>query len=56
MKKQYLEIPDSVRKAWSLHPETLVQTTCRFCSEVSLQSGETSVNAKSLLGVLAFEP
>ena len=56
MRKQYLEIPDTVRKAWPLHPEALVQTACRFCAEVSLQSGETSVNAKSLLSVLAFEP
>lgn len=56
MKKQYLEIPDAVRKAWPLHPEALVQTACRFCAEVSLQSGDACVNAKSLLGVLAYEP
>ena len=56
MKKQYLKIPDAVRKAWPQHPEALVQTACRFCAEISLQSGDTCVNAKSLLGVLAFEP
>ena len=56
MRKQYLEIPDAVRKAWPLHPEALVQTACRFCAEISLQSGDACVNAKRLLGVLAFEP
>lgn len=56
MKKQYLEIPDTVRKAWPLHPKALVQTACRFCAEISLQSGDACVNAKSPLGVLAFEP
>ena len=49
MRKQYLEIPDAVRKAWPLHPEALVQTACRFCADAC-------VNAKRLLGVLAFEP
>ena len=56
MKKQHLEIPDAVRKAWPLHPEVLVQIACRFCSKISLQSGDVCVNAKSLLGVIAFEP
>ena len=50
MRKQYLEIPDAVRKAWPLHPEALVQTACRFCAEISLQSGDACVNAKRLLG------
>lgn len=49
MRKQYLEIPDAVRKAWPLHPEALVQTACRFCAEISLQSGDACVNAKRLL-------
>ena len=52
MKKQHLEIPDAVRKAWPLHPEVLVQIACRFCSKISLQSGDVCVNAKSLLSVL----
>ncbi len=56
MRKQYLKISDTVRKAWPLHPEALVQTACRFCAEISLQSGDACVNAKRLLGVLAFEP
>ena len=39
MRKQYLKISDTVRKAWPLHPEALVQTACRFCAEISLKAG-----------------
>ena len=56
MKEQYLELPDAPRSFWLRHPEALVQTACRFCAELSLQSGEVTANAKRLLEVLAFEP
>ena len=56
MKEQYLELPDAPRSFWLRHPEALVQTACRFCTELSLQSGEATANAKRLLEVLAFEP
>lgn len=56
MRKRCLAIPDAVRNAWTMHPNELVQTACRFCAELSLQSGEVTANAKRLLEVLAFEP
>lgn len=56
MKEQYLELPDAPRSFWLRHPEALVQTACRFCTELSLQSGEATANAKRLLEVLAFQP
>lgn len=56
MKTQYLHIPDAAKTGWPVHPEMLVKTACQFRAEISLQSGDTYVNAKSLLGVLAFAP
>ena len=56
MRKRCLAIPDAVRNAWTMHPNELVQTACRFRSEIVLQSGEACVNAKRLLEVLAFQP
>lgn len=56
MKTQYLHIPDAAKTGWPVHPEMLVKTACQFCAEISLQSRDTYVNAKSLLGVLAFAP
>lgn len=56
MKKQILKIQPRLPDTWPFNPEQLTQTACGFQSEISIASGEDSVNAKSLLAVLGFAP
>ena len=34
----------------------LVQLACRFDSEIILESGNRRINAKSIMGIMAFNP
>lgn len=34
----------------------LVQTACRFDSEITLESDNCKINAKSIMGIMAFNP
>ena len=43
---KYYETDDAIPK--------LIQTACKFNSKISLNSGSKSVNAKSIMGVMAF--
>lgn len=56
MKKQVLKIQPFLPDTWPFNPEQLVQTACGFQSEIFIDSGEDSVNAKSILAVLGFAP
>jgi len=34
----------------------LVQLACKFDSEITLESGNRRINAKSIMGIMAFNP
>lgn len=34
----------------------LVQMACKFDSEITLESGSRRINAKSIMGIMAFNP
>lgn len=53
MKKQTITISDLEK--FCKHPfSELVGTACRFQSKILLSCGETQINAKSIMGVMAF--
>ena len=54
MKKQTITISDLEKSC--KHPfSELVGTACRFQSKILLSCGETQINAKSIMGVMAFD-
>ena len=36
--------------------EELVQVACRFDSDITLESNNRRINAKSIMGIMAFNP
>lgn len=53
MKKQTITISDLEKSC--KHPfSELVGTACRFQSKILLSCGETQINAKSIMGVMAL--
>ncbi|MBS4899721.1 MAG: HPr family phosphocarrier protein [Clostridiales bacterium] len=51
--KKTIEITD-IERAYKNPVAELVETACRFNSHIALESEGKNINAKSLLGVMAF--
>ena len=49
-------IVSNVAKEYSNPIAELVQVACQFDSEIRLESNEARINAKSIMGIMAFNP
>lgn len=49
-------IVSNVSKEYKNPIAELVQVACRFDSEIMLESGTHRINAKSIMGIMAFNP
>lgn len=49
-------IVSNVAKEYSNPIAELVQVACQFDSEIRLESGDARINAKSIMGIMAFNP
>lgn len=49
-------IVSNVSKAHNNPIAELVQVACRFDSEIILESNNCKINAKSIMGIMAFNP
>lgn len=49
-------IVSNVAKEYSNPIAELVQVACQFDSEIRLESDEARINAKSIMGIMAFNP
>lgn len=49
-------IVSNVAKEYSNPIAELVQVACQFDSDIRLESGEAKINAKSIMGIMAFNP
>ncbi len=49
-------IVSNVSKGHSNPIAELVQVACRFDSEITLESDNRRINAKSIMGIMAFNP
>jgi phosphocarrier protein HPr len=49
-------IVSNVAKEYSNPIAELVQVACQFDSEIRLESSEARINAKSIMGIMAFNP
>lgn len=49
-------IVSNVAKEYNNPIAELVQVACQFDSEIRLESNEARINAKSIMGIMAFNP
>lgn len=49
-------IVSNVAKEYSNPIAELVQVACQFDSDIRLESGDAKINAKSIMGIMAFNP
>ena len=49
-------IVSNVAKEYSNPIAELVQVACQFDSEIRLENSEARINAKSIMGIMAFNP
>ena len=49
-------IVSNVAKEYSNPIAELVQVACQFDSEIRLENNEAKINAKSIMGIMAFNP
>lgn len=49
-------IVSNVEKKHANHIAELVQVACQFDSDIMLESEEKRINAKSIMGIMAFNP
>lgn len=49
-------IVSNVAKEYSNPIAELVQVACQFDSDIRLESGDARINAKSIMGIMAFNP
>lgn len=49
-------IVSNVAKEYNNPIAELVQVACQFDSEIRLESGDAKINAKSIMGIMAFNP
>lgn len=49
-------IVSNVAEEYSNPIAELVQVACQFDSEILLESGDARINAKSIMGIMAFNP
>jgi phosphocarrier protein len=55
MSKKKVIVSDVTREHDNPIPE-LVQVACQFDSEIRLESNDFRINAKSIMGIMAFNP
>lgn len=49
-------IVSNVAKEYNNPIAELVQVACQFDSDIRLESGDAKINAKSIMGIMAFNP